>query len=68
MPDAGAGTDHDPFQKPPSTRQNTTRQRRRRRRTLCTLPRTAIHNIVGGAATSLGMSLMGWIIWWIQQR
>lgn len=49
-------------------RQDTTRQRRWRRRTLRTLTRTAIRNIVGGAATALGMSLMGWIIWWIQQR
>ncbi|KOV16394.1 hypothetical protein ADK90_28240 [Streptomyces sp. XY413] len=55
-------------QKLASTRQNTARQRRRRRRTLRTLTRTAIHNTVGGAATALGMSLMGWVILWIQQR
>ncbi|MFG2339503.1 hypothetical protein [Streptomyces yangpuensis] len=60
--------DHEPFQKPPSTRQDTTRQRRRWRWALQSLTRAAGHGIVRGAATALGMSLMGWIIWWVQQR
>lgn len=32
------------------------------------LARTAGQSVVRGAATTLGASAAGWIIWWIQQR
>ncbi|MFE0916114.1 MULTISPECIES: hypothetical protein [unclassified Streptomyces] len=43
-------------------------RQRWRRSARPTRPCTGIHNLVAGAATAVGTSLMGWIIWWIQQR
>ncbi|WP_331747002.1 hypothetical protein OG365_41385 (plasmid) [Streptomyces sp. NBC_00853] len=55
------------FQKPTSSRQDSVR-RRLRRRTLRSLTWTAGHSIVQGSMYTLGTFLMGWVIWWIQQR
>ncbi|MET9323661.1 hypothetical protein ABZX75_26280 [Streptomyces sp. NPDC003038] len=60
------------FGQPASTRRDlrssAPRRFGKRRQTLRSLTRTAGHGIVRGAATAFGTFVMGWVLWWVQQR
>ncbi|GAB7035983.1 hypothetical protein AB0G35_23905 [Streptomyces sp. NPDC021749] len=54
----------------PDNRKSRQHQRKatQRRLWLRTIARTTGHGFIRGAASAMGASVTGWLIWWIQQR